>query len=134
MKRVRLVGPRQRDYAKQLIDEAAEDDVMRLGKETRTEEQNRKLHAMLRDIQRQVPSMATFNLDDMRLRFLNALGVEMRFLPALEGEGIFPVGLRSSTLTKAQFSALVELVFEFGARNGVRWSDPVERSEERRAA
>jgi hypothetical protein len=54
---------------------------------------------------------------------LNALGVEMRFLPCLEGEGAFPVGLRSSTLTKGQFSGLLELLYEYGARHGVRWTD-----------
>ena len=48
----------------------------------------------------------------------------MRFLPALEGEGMFPVGLRSSTLTVQQFSALVELIYAFGAKHDVRWSEP----------
>lgn len=124
---VRLVGPRQREHAKQLIDLAGEGYVVRIGKETRSEEQNRKLWPMLDDIRRQVPEMAEFNRDDMKLRFLNALGVEMRFLPALEGEGVFPVGLRSSTLTKAQFSALIELLYKYGAENGVVWSDPAER-------
>lgn len=124
---VRLVGLRQREFAKQLIDAAGSDYVVRIGKETRSEEQNRKLWPMIDDIRRQVPGMAEFTRDDIKLRFLNALGVEMRFLPALEGEGMFPVGLRSSTLTKAQFSGLIELLYEFGARHDVRWSDPAER-------
>jgi hypothetical protein len=124
---VRLVGPRQKEFAKRLIDAAGEGYVMRIGKETRTEAQNRKLHPMLDDIRRQVPEMAAFNRDDMRLRFLNALGAEMRFLPTLEGEGVFPVGLRSSTLTKAQFSGLLELLYEYGAKRGVQWTDPAER-------
>jgi hypothetical protein len=65
--------------------------------------------------------------DDIKLRFLNALGTELRFLPTLEGEGMFPVGLRSSTLTKDQFSGLIELLYAYGAKHGVRWTDPVER-------
>jgi hypothetical protein len=71
-----------------------------------------------------VPAMATYSADDIKLRFLNALGTEMRFLPTLEGEGMFPIGMRSSTLTVAQFSGLVELIFEFGAKHNVRWSEP----------
>lgn len=124
---VRLVGPRQREHAKRLIDMAAAGDMVRIGKETRSEEQNRKLWPMIEDIRQQVPGMGEFSRDDIKLRFLNALGVEMRFLPALEGEGVFPVGLRSSTLTKAQFSGLLELLYEYGARHGVRWTDPAER-------
>lgn len=125
---VRLIGDTQKAYAHRLIDEAPADFVMKLGKETRRDIQNRKLWPMLQDIRRQVPGMETFALDDIKLRFLNALGTEMRFLPALENEGMFPVGLRSSTLTVAQFSALVELLYEFGARHGIVWSEPREKA------
>lgn len=124
---VRLVGPRQREHAKRLIDMAADGDVMRLGKETRSEEQNRKLWPMIDDLRRQIPELAERTRDDIKLQFLNALGVEMRFLPTLEGEGVFPVGLRSSTLTKQQFSGLLELLYAFGAKHGVQWTDPAER-------
>lgn len=122
-KQVRLCGETQRAHAKRLIDEAPANWVMKLGEETRREAQNRKLWPMLQDIQRQVPGMETFSTDDIKLRFLNALGTEMRYLPALEGAGV-PVGLRSSVLTVSQFSALVELLYEFGARNDVKWSEP----------
>jgi hypothetical protein len=36
---------------------------------------------------------------------------------------MFAVGQRSSTLSKRDFSLLVELVFKWGAENGIRWSD-----------
>jgi hypothetical protein len=121
---VRLIGPSQREHAKRLIDEAPAGYVMKLAAETRRDAQNRKLWPMLADIQRQVPGMESYSADDIKLRFLNALGVEMRFLPALEGQGAFPIGLRSSTLTVEQFAGLIELVFMFGAKHGVRWSEP----------
>jgi hypothetical protein len=120
---VYLSGRYQRDYAKRLIDEAPDGDVMQIGKPTRTLEQNAKMHPMLDDILNQVPAKRMMSRDDLKLQFLNALGVEMRFIPELEGEGLFPVGLRSSTLTKQQFSALIELIYEFGAKHGVRWTD-----------
>ena len=121
---VRLVGPRQVAHAHSLIDAAPVGYVMKLAAETRRDAQNRKLWPMLTDLQRQVPGMATFALDDIKHRFLNALGVEMRFLPTLEGEGMFPVGMRSSTLTVAQFSGLIELIYAFGAQHNVEWSEP----------
>lgn len=119
-----LAGPRQREYAVRCVQQAPEGYAVQIAKPTRTLEQNSRLWPMLEDLREQVSELNAYTTDDIKLRFLNALGVEMRFLPCLEGEGAFPVGLRSSTLTKDQFSALIELLFEYGARKGVRWSDP----------
>lgn len=127
-KQVRLIGDTQRAYAKRCIDDAPASWVMKLGEETRRDIQNRKLWPMLADLQRQVPDMATYSTEDIKLRFLNALGTEMRFLPALEGAGAFPVGMKSSVLTVSQFSALIELIYAFGAKHGVHWSDPREQA------
>jgi hypothetical protein len=128
---VRLVGPKQRAFAKQKVDEAPEGHVMKIGAETRRDAQNRKLWPMLQDLRDQVPELSPYALDDIKLRFLNALGTEMRFLPAIEGEGIFPVGLKSSTLTVTQFAGLIELIYAYGAKRDVKWSEPI---AERRAA
>lgn len=133
MKRIRLVGPPQRTYAHQCIEEAADNDVVRIGVETRSEEQNRKMWPMLADLRDQVEWLGDYTPDDIKLMFLNRLGVELRFLPTLERQGMFPVGLKSSTLTKEQFRALIEILYQFGAENDVRWTEPVER-EQRRAA
>jgi hypothetical protein len=124
---VRLVGDTQRRHAMQLIMHAPVGWVMKLAAETRRDAQNRKLWPMLADIQRQVPGMTTYSTEDIKARFMNALGTEMRFLPMLEGEGAFPVGLKTSTLTVAQFAGLIELMYQFGAKHDVRWSDPAER-------
>ena len=117
-----------RQRAHRAIDQAPEGWVAVFRPETRTDDQNRKLWPMLEDLRRQVPGLSEYHRDDIKLMFLNALKVEMRFLPALEGNGLFPVGLRSSTLTKEQFSALIELLYEYGARNGVVWTEPKEEA------
>lgn len=121
---VRIVGNTQRAYAKNLIDKAPLGYVVKIAAETRRDAQNRKLWPMLADLRRQVPGLADYTADDIKLRFLNALGTEMRFLPTLEGQGAFPVGLKSSLLTVEQFSGLVELIYKFGAENGVVWTEP----------
>lgn len=130
---VRLVGEMQRQYAKRLIDEAPLGHVVKIAAETRRDAQNRKLWPMIADLQRQVPEMAPYSAEDIKLRFLNALGVEMRFLPTLEGEGAFPIGLKSSTLTVAQFAALIELIYAHGAKHDVKWSGPEDAPEWRSA-
>lgn len=130
---VRLAGDLQRQHAKRLIDEAPLGHVVKIAAETRRDAQNRKLWPMIADLQRQVPAMAPYSAEDIKLRFLNALGVEMRFLPTLEREGMFPVGLKSSTLTVAQFAALLELIYAEGARHDVKWSGPEDVPERRSA-
>lgn len=120
---------RQRAHA--LIDSADGDDVMKLAKATRTDEQNRLMWPLIKDMRDQIPGFDKFNADDTKLRFLHALGNELRHLPDLEDEGFFPVGQRSSILSKNQFSALIEMMFAWGARHQVQWS---RRSEETREA
>lgn len=132
MKTLRLNTPMRRAYAKRLIDAANDDELARIGKETRSEEQNRKMWPMLADLRNQVEWLNGFTTDDIKLMFLNKLGVELRFLPTLERQGMFPVGLKSSTLTKEQFTGLIELIYQLGAEEGVTWSEPVKT--ERRTA
>lgn len=120
---IRLIGPTQREYAQQCITQAPDGWVCRIAAETRRDKQNRLLWPLIADLRRQLPEMACYAPDDIKMRFLNALGHEMRFLPTLEGEGMFPVGLRSSTLTVQQFAGLIDLIHEFGARRGVVFRD-----------
>jgi hypothetical protein len=37
---------------------------------------------------------------------------------------MFPVGMRSSTLTKEQYAGLIELLYAYGAQHDVQWTDP----------
>jgi hypothetical protein len=112
-----------RQRAHVLIDSAPEGWVVKIAEPTRSDEQNRKLWPTIQEIQRQVPEMAPYSAEDIKLRFLNALGTEMRFLPVLEGQGSFPVGYRSSTLTVEQFSLLIELLHKYGAEHGVTFKE-----------
>lgn len=118
-----------KERAKRIIDDAPMGYVMACGEETRTQRQNKLLWPLIADMQAQIEGMNAFSPDDVKLRFLHALGQELRFLPEIEGAGMFPVGQRSSTLTKQQFSGLIDLMFAHGERHGVKWSD---RSEQTR--
>lgn len=133
MRSIIIRDEQSRQRAVQMARSANIGEVVKAGKPTRTDEQNDKLHPMLRDIQRQVEGMNRYSEDQIKLRFLNALGTEMTFLPELEGEGMFPVGLRSSTLTKDQFSGLIELIYAYGAEHGVEWSEPKQQQQDEAA-
>ena len=97
---------------------------MKLAAETRRDRQNAKLHAMIGDLREQVPDLARFTVAQCKLRFMDALGEEMTYLPKLYGEGFFPVGAKTSTLTVAQFAGLLNLLYIYGGEQNVRWSEP----------
>ena len=121
---VRLIGPTQRAHAHRLIDDAADGDVMKLAAETRRDAQNSKLWAMIEDVRRCLPEVRTFTKEQMKMRFMDALGEEMAYLPKLEGAGFFPVGLSSSALTVSQFKMLIDVIDRYGNERGVLWSEP----------
>jgi hypothetical protein len=114
-----LNTPSQREHAKRLIDRAEQGHVMRIEEETRNDRQNRALWGWIKAIREQDEDMARYTAEEVKLRFLNALGMEMRFLPALDGGGLFPVGHKSSVLTVDQFAALLTIMDEWAARHGI---------------
>jgi hypothetical protein len=61
--------------------------------------------------------------DDWKCAFMKAVGVRCRFMPAIDGEGVVAVGYRSSKLDKDKFSELIESIYEFGGRHGVRFGE-----------
>ncbi len=119
---IKLVHRQARELAHKLIDEAPDGYVVKVAEETRTDAQNRLMWPVIEDLRQQVPEVGMHTKDDVKLIFLNELKQECRFLPELDGHGMFPVGQRSSTLSKKQFSGLMELMFAYGARHGVLWS------------
>ncbi len=121
---IRLAGPSQRAYAKQVVDNAPAGYVVKVAAETRRNGQNRKLHPMCQDLIDQTERFAGYSMEDVKVTFMHALRQELKFLPVLEGQGSFPVGSKTSELTVDQFAGLVELLYEWGARHGVRWSEP----------
>jgi predicted NUDIX family NTP pyrophosphohydrolase len=121
---IKLVGPEQRKRAYEAILRAPAGYVVTVSEPTRTLDQNAKLWAMIADCQRQIPDMRAMDSNDIKLRFMDALGVEMRYIQKLDSAGYFPVGHRSSKLSKSQFAALIELIYVHGAAHGVRWSEP----------
>lgn len=123
-----LRGESQRTLAKLLIDRAPVDAVVDVSEARRTNDQNAKMRAMLSDVSRQVKMNGIFySPEDWKCRFMDACSFKARWIPDLEGDGMINAGYRSSRLSKAQMSDVIEAMYEYGARHGVRWSDPAER-------
>lgn len=83
---------------------------------------NRLLWAMLQDVSAQVEWYGErLTPEEFKDLFTAALR-KSRAVPGIDG-GIVMLGMRTSDMTKAEFSDLIELIRAFGAERGVRFSD-----------
>ena len=65
-----------------------------------------------------------YDAEAWKCAFLKAMGKKIAFMPALDGEGVVAIGYRSSTLSKDEFSELIERIYEYGSRHGVEFHGP----------
>lgn len=122
---VTLNGAHQRAIAHRAIDRAPQGYRVRFEEPARTLDQNAKLWAVLSDISRARPEGREHTPEVWKAVFMQALGHEQQFAMGLDGAP-FPLGWRSSKLTKAQFSELLEFIFATCATRGwnIQWSEP----------
>lgn len=95
--------------------------VMEVRDAKRTDHQNSALHGLISQIIRQRPIHNGIRMDMAlwKASFMQALGEEVRFVPTLDGDGVFPIGLSTSALPKDRFSDLIEFVLAWCAREGL---------------
>jgi hypothetical protein len=117
-----LRGHAQRVLAKNMIDAAPINAVVRIAPEKRSLDQNSKMWAMLSDISRAKPEGRRHTPEVWKCLFMNACGHEVAFETGLDDRP-FPIGFHSSSLTKAQMSDLIEFIYAYGARHNIVWSE-----------
>jgi hypothetical protein len=120
-----LSGSAQRFKAKQLIDVAPINAVMKVDAPRRTPDQNALLWSLLSALSRAKPEGRNLPPETWKCLFMSAVGFQCTFEPGLDGQGVVPLGFKSSRLTKAQFSELIECIHEYAARHGVALSDEI---------
>lgn len=114
-----------RERAIEFIRKAPENTRVEFKAEKRTTEQSDKMWAMLTDIAKQAThSGRRFSSDAWKVIFLHALGQQVEFIPALDGQSFIPYGQRSSDLSKSEMSDMIELMSSFGAENGIVFHAP----------
>lgn len=88
---------------------------------TRTDEQNQAIHGLIDQIIRQRPEHNGIRMDKAlwKAAFMQALGEEIRFLPTLDGKGVFPIGLSTSRLSVSRFAELMEFILAWCATEGL---------------
>lgn len=114
-----------RMQAHRLIEKAPHAAVLNIQEAKRTTDQNSLMWALLSEISRAKPEGRMLTPDVWKSLFLHSLDHAQRFEMALDGKGMVPVGFRSSRLTKAQFSDLIEIIHEYAARHNIPLSDEI---------
>jgi hypothetical protein len=96
--------------------------VMELRPAKRSDAQNAALWSLLGQIRkaRPVHNGVQMDAETYKALFMHALGREVRLVPTLDGSSMLPLGLRSSKLTKAEFSDLLELMLAWCAASGIQ--------------
>jgi hypothetical protein len=94
------------------------DAVLSIREATRSLDQNALLWSVLSDISRAKPEGRCHTPEVWKCLFMSACGHAVQFEMGLDGKP-FPVGFRSSKLTKAQFSELIEFIYSWCAEKGV---------------
>lgn len=126
--RVILVGDDQRRLARRLVDVAPPGAVVEISAPKRTQSQNDLMWAILSDVSRAKPGGREYTPETWKCLFMQACGHDVRFVTGLNGEP-FPVGFRSSRLTKRQMVDLIDFIYAWGSEQGVRWSMPADMAD-----
>ena len=118
-----LRGPAQRSLAKRFIDAAPPDAVVNVREATRTNDQNSRMWAMLSDVSRSKPEGRRHTPEVWKCLMMSACGHAVQFEMGLDGTP-FPIGFRTSRLSKRQMADLITFIFAHGDTHGVEWSEP----------
>ena len=102
--------------------------VLEVRPETRSDKQNRLLHAMLGDIAAQLEwAGAKRDLEVWKrlltAAWLRARGESVEILPALDGHGVDVVFRRTSKLTRAECAELCDFIAAWAVDRGVEFRD-----------
>jgi hypothetical protein len=116
-----LRSDQQRNLARQMIEAAPQDAVVRIAPQSRSLDQNALLWAILSDVARSKPMGRCHTAEVWKELFCHACGHAVQFEIGLNGQP-FPTGFRTSKMSKAQMADLITFILAWGDEQGVRWS------------
>lgn len=98
----------------------------------RSLEQNRLMWAMLGDLSEQLPwpvdgERVALDSEEWKTILTAGLRRDTRMAKGIDG-GTVLLGMKTSTMTKGEMSDLIELMYAFGARQNIEWTDDEARA------
>jgi hypothetical protein len=122
---IALHGHADRDRAIRTIQAAPPGSIVEVRAAKRTVDQNALMWVYLSKISMAKPAGRIATPDVWKALFMHACGHAVQFEAGLDGSP-FPIGFRSSKLTKAQMADLITFVQAWAAENGVTLGDEQE--------
>ena len=113
-----------RETVQAMIDNAPDGHVVNIAEPIRTKDQNSKMWAMLSDVSRAAPEGRKWTAEAWKCAFMHSLGHQFQFAEGLDNSGPIPIGFRTSKLGVKQMIDLITVIYEYGGRHGVAWSEP----------
>lgn len=106
-----------RGRAVRWIENAPDGTVVEFKQKGRTSDQNAAMWSILTQINRQRPVHNGVKMSAVLWKavMMEACGIEVLWLPKLDGNGAFPFGYRSSKLTVSEMSDLIEKMLAWAA-------------------
>ena len=100
----------------------------------RSLDQNARMWAMLTDLSKQLQwpvdgELCWLSKEDWKVIISAGLKRHQRIAKGIEG-GFVMLGESTSRMKMADFAAMIELMFAFGANHGIEWTDPTVPSDE----
>lgn len=114
-----LTNRHQRQRAKAVVDAAPEGSVVNVAAPRRSTDQNALMWALLSEISRAKPGGRSLPPEVWKALFMHEAGFKCTFEPTLDGQGVVPLGFKSSRLRKAEFSDLIEAINAFMAEHRI---------------
>ncbi len=139
-----LAHPAARHNAVESVRTAPDGWVVTVKEPGKTRDQEEKYHAMIGDIAKQwdfcnrkwdADSMKRLLIDQFKRDTINdpefadawkAMGI-VDMAPSIDGSGVVMLGVQSRKFPKKLASGFVEWLYAFGAEQGIRWSEPMQR-------
>jgi hypothetical protein len=119
-----IISEENRAALVQMVERAPVGMALNISQPSRSAEQNAKMWAMLSDIVQTRIEGRMWTVEVWKCAFMQALGHEVQFAEGLDGSGPFPIGYRSSHMTKSQMADLITIIIQYGDQHGVQWTDP----------
>lgn len=130
MRPITLRDMRDRRRAIEAVEQAPHGAIVSVRQGSRTVEQNNLFWECMSDLEKAEPEGRKWTKETWRDAILHATGHAVRFEIGLDGSGAFPIGFRSSHLSKAQMSLCLEFAFAYGSKHGVVFTIDRRRYEE----
>lgn len=118
-----LVSPKVKENALEAVRNAPPGYIVEIKEPKRSTDQNAFMWALLSDVAKARPEGRNWTPETYKAAFMHFLGHQVMFAEGLGGTGPFPIGFRTSRLTKAQMSDLIECILSYGAEHGVVFKD-----------